>query len=271
MSVLSDKSSLQTYMAEISQVPLLSADEEQALSRRVVRGDFEAREHMIQANLRLVVSIAKVYLGRGLSLLDLVEEGNLGLIKAVEKFDPDEGCRFSTYASWWIRQSIGRAINNQTKTVRIPGYVLDLIARWKAKQKELEVALGRLPDEDELFRAMDLQPSDRKSFHRAIEASQTLEQIVSLDSCLTAREEVVDHENEGPAGQVLHEQELAFLREAMEDISEAERTVLKLRYGLDGHEPMTLKEIGKIIGASREKVRQIEVTCLRKLGRVFSN
>ncbi len=271
MGTITVRASLDTYLSEINGIPLLTAEEEEALGHRLRRGDFEARETMIQANLRLVVSIAKRYAQRGLPLMDLVEEGNLGLLKAVEKFDPEEGCRFSTYATWWIKQSIRRALSNQSKTIRIPSYMLELMSRVKTVSLELCHSLERQPDLDEVAEALALEPSELKSMRRAMATSQALDQVISLNAAAPTSELVRDQESPSPETQALNNHEIEQLHEILESMDEEERTILKLRYGFHGEEPMTLKAIGKIVGMTRERVRLIELRCLRQLQAILES
>ena len=257
---------LETYLQEINEVALLTADEEKALGRRIQSGDPEAREHMIRANLRLVVSIAKRYGDRGLSIQDLIAEGNVGLLKAVEKFDPEAGCRFSTYATWWIKQSIRRSLTNTVKSVRVPSYMAELISRWRIVTQELAFKLGRNPSLEEVAQQMDIPENNWGLFKRTIQTS-SLGGQVSLDILTTHQETVADRATQQPDERLLNEDLLERLQDLLGIIDEREATILRLRYGLDEgeSEPMTLKEIGKVVGLTRERVRQIEREALRKL------
>ncbi len=264
-------SAVETYLREINDFDLLSASEEQDLGRRVQAGDLSAREHMISSNLRLVVSIAKSYAKRGLPLMDLIEEGNMGLIKAVEKFDPEEGCRFSTYATWWIKQSIRRALTSCVKTVRIPSYMMELMARWKTTALDLEGSLGRQPELAEVAQALDIQPSEMKSVKRAIKTAAALDQVVSIDSSAFTLDQLGDDGQPSPDTQCLRQSELASLNEVLETMDEAEKTIIKLRYGFDQQEPMKLKAIGEIVGMSRDRVKQVEVRVLQNLNQILGH
>ncbi len=258
---------LDTYLKEISQVALLTADQEKELSRSVLVGDMCAREQMIRANLRLVVSIAKNYMNRGLSFMDLIEEGNVGLLKAVERFNPDEDCRFSTYATWWIKQSIRRALVNTSKTVRIPSYMVEMITKWKGANMELTYQLGRPPTIHEVAKLLDIPPRNQHLIRRAMRANQTAGSSVSLDSMLQGRDNLEDPRCPAPDQQALDSSEVDRLQELLASLPDREARILKLRFGLDNEEPMTLKEIGKIVGLTRERVRQIENEALRRLFR----
>ena len=262
------RANLATYFSEIARIPLLSREEEIALARRVQAGDEVAKTRLTEANLRLVVQIARRYLNRGLPLPDLIEEGNLGLIRAVEKFDPDRGTRFSTYAVWWIRQAVTRALANHARTIRIPVHVGMLLARYRREQERLTQTLGRVPTHEELAAALDT----------TVEAVQELEQIrqapLSLDAPIgddqTPLSELVADGSDGPAEtarSLLRER--ADLVSALDDLAANERTVLRRRFGLDGEEGETLDAIGKRLGYTRERVRQIEKAGLRKLRAVL--
>jgi len=256
---------LEAYLHDISKIPLLTAEEERDLARRIAQGDEEARQHLISANLRLVVSIAKNYVNRGLAFSDLIAEGNIGLMKAVERFDPDAECRFSTYATWWIKQAIRRAITNTVKTVRIPAYMVETIAAWKSAESDLTAQLGHQPTIDEIAEAIDLSPNNRTVIKRVINATRTAVQPISLDLLCSLNEVIEDRTTLQPDQQFFDDYERRKLRELLDLISDREATVLRLRYGLDDNTPMTLEEIGERLSLTRERIRQIENEALNKL------
>ena len=256
---------LEAYLHDISKIPLLTAEEECDLARRIAQGEEEARQHLISANLRLVVSIAKNYVNRGLAFSDLIAEGNIGLMKAVERFDPDAECRFSTYATWWIKQAIRRAITNTVKTVRIPAYMVETIAAWKNAESDLTAQLGHQPTIEEIAEAIDLSPNNRTVIKRVINATRTATQPVSLDLLCSLNEVIEDRTTPRPDQQFFDDYERRKLRELLDLISDREATVLRLRYGLDDNTPMTLEEIGERLGLTRERIRQIENEALNKL------
>jgi len=268
---ISQERCLETYLQEINEVPLLDAGEERELGRRIQDGDLAAREHLIRANLRLVVSIAKLYSERGLALQDLIAEGNIGLLKAAEKFDPDAGCRFSTYGSWWIKQAIRRALTNTVQSVRIPGYMAELISKWRVVGRELSFKLGRPPNVEEVARELGIPPESWKLLKQTIQTTANGSQI-SLDVITSTQETVEDPRIATPEENIQQADLLARLTELLDSIEDREATILRLRYGLGaGQDPMTLKEIGKVVGLTRERVRQIERETLAKLNRVMGD
>lgn len=266
---MSSEGILDVYLSEINEVGLLKAAEEIELSHRIRNGDAEARERMVRANLRLVVNIAKRYVNRGLGFMDLIAEGNLGLLKAVEKFDPAAECRFSTYATWWIKQSIRRALINSSKTVRIPSYMVELIGKLHQAQMALADRLGRQPTNEEIGAEMDLPADNVPAIQRAIETTQA-----SITSPGDERESDVDslpdEAQRSPDDVILEQNQLEKLNELLERMDARESTILKLRYGLSGRDPMTLKEIGTEVGLTRERVRQIEVESIRRLNQILN-
>ena len=256
---------LETYFKEINRIQLLTPAEEKALAIKIRKGDAQAREQMIKANLRLVVSIAKNYVDRGLSLLDLIEEGNLGLLKAVERFDPAEECRFSTYATWWIKQSIKRALIDTVKTVRIPSYMVELISKWKNVASNLNIKLGRQPTFDEIAEELNIPPENLGIIKTAIRASNSSSQTISLENMWTLSEILEDKDAKQPADILFDEVEMELIEKLLASIEERDAKILRMRYGLDSGDPMTLKEIGERVNLSRERVRQIENEALKKL------
>jgi len=256
---------LQLYLREINQTRLLTAEQEIALARRIRKGDHQARDEMIRSNLRLVVSIAKNYSRRGLSLLDLIEEGNLGLLRAVERFDPAEGCRFSTYASWWIRQAVKRSLISAVKPVDIPPYMVDMINKWRRAAARLECERGRRPTQTEIARAMGLSCKKVDVIARAARAFSSPFQAVSDDAEWSLSEMLADEGSRSPVDVLLDNRRATAVTKALNSIDERASTVLRLRFGLDGNVPITLKQIGAKIGLTRERVRQIEHEALERI------
>lgn len=266
MATTAVQSGLQLYLRQINESPLLTADEEKSLARRIINdNDPAARERMVRSNLRLVVNIAKHYINRGLSLPDLIEEGNIGLLKAVEGFDPDNGSRFSTYASWWIKQAIKRALINGVQPIHIPAYMVEMMTKFKIGMRELEDSLGRLPSTEELSAHIKVTPKKLRIIKKAVKAYGSPTQSGSADGEITIEDMVPDTNNATPDMQVCNADELKQLAELLHHTDSREAKILKLRYGLDGSDPLTLKEIGEQIGLTRERVRQIEHEALRKL------
>jgi RNA polymerase primary sigma factor len=266
MATLAVQTGLQIYLRQINESRLLTAAEEKDLARRIIQhNDPEARERMVRSNLRLVVNIAKHYVNRGLSLPDLIEEGNIGLLKAVEGFDPENGCRFSTYASWWIKQGIKRSLINSVQPIHIPAYMVEMMSKLKIAMRELEDKLGRMASIEELSAHMKLSPRKLRIIRKAVKAYSSPTQSGSDDGELTINDLVPDSHNPPPDVQVCDNDELRQLGELLDGIDERAAKILKLRYGLEGEDPMTLKEIGQRIGLTRERVRQIEHEALGKL------
>jgi RNA polymerase primary sigma factor len=261
---------LDTYLADINEVPLLTAEQEIELAKRIQRGDLAAREHMIRANLRLVVSIAKNYVNRGLTFLDLIEEGNIGLMRAVEKFDPKAGCRFSTYATWWIKQGIRRSLVNSVKTVRVPSYMSEIVSRWKATAMELGYKLGRPARTSEIAELLGIPEANWDVVRETVEA--TSQPVFSMSDEQTAgfAESIEDTRQPSPEQQALSSMEISRLRELLEGLDSRESRILKLRFGIGDEEPMTLKAIGKRFGLTRERVRQMEQQALARLAAIMS-
>lgn len=268
------QSDLSVYLREINKSPLLTADEERDLGWAIINDNCPvARERMIRANLRLVVAISKNYVGRGLTLPDLIEEGNIGLLKAVEGFDPAQGARFSTYASWWIKQSIKRALINAMQPVHIPAYMVELVSKWKVAYRRLESELGFPPTLQDLARAMDLPVKRVRIIRRAVRALQA-PQTVARDregDLIQLSDIVADSRNGMPDENTFKGDELEMLRRLMDTIDEREARALRLRFGLDGTEPLTLKQIAEDMGVSRERIRQIVDEALTKLNARFTD
>ncbi|HLX64015.1 MAG TPA: sigma-70 family RNA polymerase sigma factor [Planctomycetota bacterium] len=264
---------VELYLSEISRYPLLTPDEEKDLARRIATGDEEARHDMIRCNLRLVVSIAKNYNDRGMSLLDLIEEGNLGLLKAVTRFSPDEGCKFSTYATWWIKQTIRRALINKVKAVRVPAYMFEELGRWKKTASMLAQKLGRDATPDEIGKQLKLSPAKIEIIRKALGATAPMgrgdsESSYELEDLMAG----LPSHDEPPE---IEEWDREALRTAIDlGLTERERQVIELRYNMGAEaEPaaLTLEQIGERIGLTRERVRQIENHALRKLQLFIQN
>jgi RNA polymerase primary sigma factor len=259
------QSPLETYLREIDNTPLLSAAEERALAYRIEDGDSEARDHMVRANLRLVVNIARSYPGKGLALQDLIEEGNLGLLRAVEGFDPSMNTRFSTYASYWIKQSIKRALVNTAKTIRIPAYMVELLTKWRRASAKLQEELGRSPTEEEVALSMQLPKKKLNIIKQAISLYNAGPQSDQGETGWSLDEMLMDGNTETPDSKLGMADDLRHVLTLLEKMDTREATVLRMRFGLDDQEPLTLKEIGERLGLTRERVRQIEVEALAKL------
>ncbi len=260
------QSPLETYLREINETNLLTADEEKELARAIAKGDVRARDRMVRANLRLVVNIARGYTGKGLGLQDLIEEGNLGLLRAVEGFDPDMGTRFSTYASYWIKQSIKRALINSAKTIRIPAYMVELLSKWRRASIRLTEELKRNPTPEEVARLLGLPKRKLPIIKKAIQIYNSTPQTDQADSGWSLGEMVMDERSRSPEDTLLENDVMSQVKTMMGDLDEREFSVLKMRFGLENTEPHTLKEIGEQLGITRERVRQIETEALKKLG-----
>ena len=259
------QSPLETYLREINETALLTADQEKALARQIATGDTEARDLMVRANLRLVVNIARGYTGKGLALQDLIEEGNLGLLRAVEGFDPNMNTRFSTYASYWIKQSIKRALVNTAKTIRIPAYMVELLAKWRRATNQLTDEFGRPPTNEETARFMGLPKKKLNIIKKAIRVYNSAPQTDQTEAGWSIDEMLQDGRTKTPDTEMVENDDLRQVMHLLDKMDPREATVLRMRFGLNDEEPKTLKEIGESLGLTRERVRQIESEALAKL------
>jgi len=258
--------SVRLYLREIGKIPLLTADEELALAQRVVAGDKRAKDKMAEANMRLVVSIAKRYVGRGLDLLDLIQEGNTGLLRAVEKFDPDKGFKFSTYATWWIRQAITRAIADQARTIRIPVHMVETINKLLRTQRRLTQELNREPTNEEIAQAMEIEVEKVEHIMKIKQDISSLDASIRDDEEESVLADFIEDEDtispeESATGQLLKEQ----VKNMLGALTEREQKILKLRFGLEDGKSHTLEEVGQEFSVTRERIRQIEAKALAKL------
>jgi RNA polymerase primary sigma factor len=257
--------SLRLYLREIGRVPLLTAEQEVSLAKRIERGDMAAKQQMTEANLRLVVSIAKGYLGRGLSFLDLIQEGSLGLIRAVEKFDYRRGYKFSTYATWWIRQAVTRAIADKARTIRIPVHMVEKLNRVVHMERQMTQRLGRDPRPEELAHELRMGVDEVREILRLAQLPVSLERPVGEDDDSSLGDFVEDESAISPFDEASRTLRDTDVRRALAALPERERRVLELRFGLTGDQPRTLEEVGRAFGVTRERIRQIENNTLRKL------
>ncbi|WP_027407833.1 RNA polymerase sigma factor RpoD [Anoxybacteroides tepidamans] len=253
------------YLKEIGRVPLLSAEEEIELAKRIEQGDEDAKRRLTEANLRLVVSIAKRYVGRGMLFLDLIQEGNMGLIKAVEKFDYRKGYKFSTYATWWIRQAITRAIADQARTIRIPVHMVETINKLIRVQRQLLQDLGREPSPEEIAEEMDLTPEKVREILKIAQEPVSLETPIGEEDDSHLGDFIEDQDATSPSEHAAYELLKEQLEDVLDTLTDREENVLRLRFGLDDGRTRTLEEVGKVFGVTRERIRQIEAKALRKL------
>jgi len=264
--IFNDKDPVRTYLKEIGKVRLLTATEEVYLAKMIEKGDLSAKNRLIKANLRLVISVAKKYVGRGLIFLDLIQEGNLGLIRAVEKYDYKRGFKFSTYATWWIRQGVTRAIADQARTIRVPVHMVENINKYIRTERKLLQMLGREPDSDEIAESLDITPN------RVREIKKVAQGTISLDTPIGEGEDsylgdfVEDSEVEAPIDAATFAMLQKNLKRVLNTLKDRERRIIKLRYGLHDGSPRTLEEVGREFKLTRERIRQIESKALCKLG-----
>src|SRR5690242_1250304 len=257
--------SLRLYLREIGKVPLLTADQEVYLAKRIERGDMSAKTQMIEANLRLVVSIAKSYLGRGLSFLDLIQEGSLGLIRAVEKFDYRKGYKFSTYATWWIRQAVTRAIADKARTIRIPVHMVEKLNKVVHIERQLVQRLGREPRPDEIAVELEMTTAEVRDILRMAQHPVSLEKPIGEEEESELGDFVEDEQAESPFDTAQVQLRREDIENALASLPERDRKVIELRFGLSGAQPCTLEEVGRAFGVTRERIRQIENNTLKKL------
>jgi RNA polymerase primary sigma factor len=265
LSVEPSLDSLRLYLREIGKVPLLTADQEVYLAKRIERGDMSAKTHMIEANLRLVVSIAKSYLGRGLSFLDLIQEGSLGLIRAVEKFDYRKGYKFSTYATWWIRQAVTRAIADKARTIRIPVHMVEKLNKVVHIERQLVQRLGREPQPEEIALELEMTTEEVREILRMAQLPVSLEKPIGEEEESELGDFVQDELAESPFDTASVQLRREDIQKALDSLPERERKVIELRFGLTGAQPCTLEEVGRAFGVTRERIRQIENNTLKRL------
>ncbi|MBK1834006.1 RNA polymerase sigma factor RpoD/SigA [Roseibacillus ishigakijimensis] len=270
MSNYDSDSSLRVYMREISKTPLLTPEEEVELAERIKKGDKAARTQMIKANLRLVVKIAQDYSGYGLPLSDLISEGNIGLMKAVERFDPNKGGKLSTYGSWWIKQSIKRALANQSKTIRLPVHMVDKIARMRRISAMLAEALGREPTDEELAEELGLPRRKLAMLKRAAQRPTSLDEPFGEEDRGSYGDVIGDERAVNPFDALADKNMHGHLDDLLEVLDERESKIIDARFGLNGRKPMTLEEVGREFGVTRERIRQLQNVALQKMRRALS-
>src|SRR5260370_19959396 len=259
-------SPMELYLREINEAPLLDAEEEKELARRIKDGDSEARDQLVRANLRLVVNIARQYIANGVGLQDLIEEGNLGLLRAVEGFDATMNTRFSTYGSYWIKQSMRRAVVNTARTIRIPAYMVELLTKWRRATVKLQEELGRPPTQEEVARSMNLSVKKLSMIRKAIRSNNAIPQSDQDETGRSLDELAIDTHNKAPEAAMTRVEDLRQVRDLLARLGVREATVLRLRCGLYVEEPKTLKEVGECLGLTREHARQVQATALTKFG-----
>jgi len=269
MASKENETGFQLYLRQIAQIPLLTPEQEIQLARRIKRGDQKALTQMVSANLRLVVKIARDYANFGLPLLDLISEGNIGLMKAVERFDPKKGGKLSTYAAWWIKQSITRALANQTKTIRLPIHLVEKIGKMRRVSSQMMEELGREPSDDELAEEIGLSSSKVAALKRAALRPASLDEPIQEGEFFQFRDIVGDEESDDPFETLRDKDMLEEVDELLDMLGDRERMIINSRFGLDGQEPKTLEEIGETFGLTRERIRQLQNVALLKLRGAF--